>query len=391
VCLSLVRRVTPAPMEARVWSPGRVSFMCLCVRECVHACVRLLVCVCVHEYMYVRARASSKPCSKASLAQTPWASSQRRSSTCLSLAYRLLITLLASRQWTGIYKEVAGNVSCSAVPSNTSSSGGNASCSPCPINASSPAGSAVCLCNPVSGLVKVGRERDDGREGEMMDKEKKASLACLAATFLSLSLSLSIFISIALSLFRVRPSVLESLIPSAPHVGEKRRLSVDEDCVCLSCAGVHGHGRRPVCGMRTWNVQGIQGFDHLHQLPSRQVHGGGSFGLHRLPRAHVFRCRQHRAVELYVQQMLLATLAPTESSARRAMPGASRTPTAQPPAFYVQPVSARVWGHITLGLPVCHCVGWCAVWLCMKEWRHAHQHWSHVTALKPHAPHKHAT
>ena len=179
--------------------------MCLCERLCVHACVRL-VCVCICSIcMCARVHQASlaqlsKPCS------TPWASSQRRSSTCLSLAYRLLITLLASRRRTGTYKEVAGNFSCSAVPSNTSSPGGNASCSPCPIHVSSPAGSPVCLCNQMSGPVKVGRERDDGREREMRDKEKKPSLACKTATFISLFLS--IFISISLSLFSTVPHAL---------------------------------------------------------------------------------------------------------------------------------------------------------------------------------------
>ena len=88
----------------------------------------------------------------------------------------LLIARLAWRRWTGTYKEVAGNVSCSPCPSNTSSPGGNASCFPCPINASSPTGSAACLCNPVSGPGKGGRERDDGRERKIRDKEKKNSL-----------------------------------------------------------------------------------------------------------------------------------------------------------------------------------------------------------------------
>jgi hypothetical protein len=92
--------------------------------------------------------------------------------------HHLIIALLAWRLWTGTYKEVAGNVSCFPCPSNTSSPGGNASCFPCPINASSPAGSAACLCNPVSGPGKGGRERDDGRERKMRDKEKK-TLSCL--------------------------------------------------------------------------------------------------------------------------------------------------------------------------------------------------------------------
>ena len=107
------------------------------------------------------------------LSSTPWPAPRGD--------HHLLIALLAWRRWTGTYKEVAGNVSCSPCPSNTSSPGGKASCSPCPIYTSSPAGSAACLCNPVSATWERGRERDDGRKRKTRDKEKMPCLACCLA------------------------------------------------------------------------------------------------------------------------------------------------------------------------------------------------------------------